>query len=151
MDVYSLYTYSSKNVWYKNGFGHLPLSKTQLLQLLIKALNEHLSFYSFTVVALNLFDQEINIWWTTYVDIFLLSLLWYVKLFFHSSTMWMFSVSWYHLSAQHHLRSESLWFLLMLMYALLYIPNPSSGDPLDPSGCPLDILRISFGNPLDIV
>ena len=58
--------------------------------------------------------------------------------------------SWYHIYAQLHLRSESLWFLLMLMYALLYIPNPSSGDPLDPSGCPLDILRISFGNPLDI-
>ena len=129
-------------------------------------------------------------------------------LFFHSdsSTAWMFPVSWYHLSAQQHLRSESLWFLLMLMYpsdilcfcfhqkkpcccccfstvtvplfkwflgyhpstqqclrseslwfllmlmyALLYIPNPSFGDPLDPSGCPLDILWISSGHPLDML
>ena len=33
----------------------------------------------------------------------------------------------------------------------LYIPNLSSGDPLDPSGCPLDAFWAPSGHPLDIL
>ena len=32
----------------------------------------------------------------------------------------------------------------------LYIPKPSCRDPLDPYGCPLDILWTFSGHPLDI-
>ena len=78
-------------------------------------------------------------------------------LFFHQhiSTVWMFRVSWYHLSSQQLLRSESLWFLLMPMYALSIHPQSilwrSFGPLWMPPGHPLDILWTSSGHLLDIL
>ena len=76
-----------------------------------------------------------------------------VVLFFHShsSFVWMFLVSWYHLSAQQHHRSESLWFLPMPMYALSIHPQSILWRSFGPLWMPSGILWISSGHPLDIL
>ena len=132
-------------------FGHpldiLSTSSQHLLDILLNPL----------VILWTSFGHSSKFLQTSFVFFFIKKAL-LMLLFFHSdsSTAWMFPVSWYHLSAQQHLRSESLWFLLMPMYALSIHPQSilwryHLWTPLDALWHPLDILWTSSGHLLDIL